>query len=499
MKDMQDLAYWKELASRVPLRTKAYIDGEWTDSVDGHTFDTVNPATGRTIAAIAACGVVEVDRAVAAARRAFQEGVWAHAPRSVRKATLLRLAALIEAHQEELAVLETLDMGKPISETMGYDIPETARTYAWYAEAIDKIYDEIAPTGPNVLATITREPVGVVGAVVPWNYPLLMASWKLAPALAAGNSVVLKPAEQSPLTALRLAELAEEAGIPKGVFNVVPGLGAAAGQALGLHPDVDCIAFTGSTATGKRFLQYAGESNLKRVWLECGGKSPHIIFDDCPDVDRAAQAAATGIFSNQGEICIAGSRLYIQSSIYDRFMDRLEAIAMAMQPGDPLDPRSPMGAIVDAAQMDRVLSYVRAGKEEGARLRLGGDRVLADSGGYYLQPTIFECQSQNLSIIREEIFGPVLTVTRFDTEAEAIRMANDSPYGLGAGLWTANVSRSHRVSRMLKAGLVWVNCYMDGDVTVPFGGVKQSGSGRDKSLHAIDKYTDLKTTWINLI
>ncbi|WP_029043478.1 MULTISPECIES: aldehyde dehydrogenase [Cupriavidus] len=498
MSELHDLAYWRQRAATVPMRTQAYIGGAWTDAAGGATFETRNPATGALLAHVAACGGADVDRAVAAARAAFESGVWSQMPRRERKAALLRLAALIEAQREELALLETLDMGKPIGDALLYDIPEAARTYAWYAEAIDKLYDEIAPTDGNTLATITREPLGVVAAVVPWNYPLLMASWKVAPALAAGNSVILKPAEQSPLTALRLAELAGQAGIPAGVLNVVPGLGAEAGQALGRHPDVDCIAFTGSTATGKRFMEYAGQSNLKRVWLECGGKSPHIVFDDCPDLDRAAQAAAVGIFNNQGEICIAGSRLYVQRGIYDAFMARLEAAAARMQPGDPLDPASAMGAIVDARQLDRVLSFVDAGRREGARLRLGGQRVRGESGGYFLEPTIFECPSQSLSIVREEIFGPVLAVTVFDTEDEAVRMANDSPYGLGSGLWTANLSRAHRVSRRLRAGLVWVNCYMDGDVTVPFGGVKQSGNGRDKSLHALDKYTDLKTTWMHL-
>ncbi|CAG2145556.1 aldehyde dehydrogenase [Cupriavidus numazuensis] len=499
MSEIRDLAYWQARAATLRPQGRACIGGEWTAAADGATFDSINPANGRVLARVAACGAADVDRAVAAARRSFEQGVWAGLAPRERKAVLLRLAALIETHGEELALLETLDMGKPIGDTLAYDIPEAARTFAWYAEAIDKVYDEIAPTGGNVLATITREPLGVVAAVVPWNYPLLMASWKVAPALAAGNSVILKPAEQSPLTALRLAELAAEAGIPAGVFNVVPGLGAQAGQALGLHPDVDCIAFTGSTATGKRFMEYSGQSNLKRVWLECGGKSPHIVFDDCPDLDRAAQAAAIGIFNNQGEICIAGSRLYVHRAVYEPFMAKLEACAKAMQPGDPLDPASAMGAIVDARQLDRVMSYVDGGRREGARLRLGGERVRADTGGYFLQPTIFECPSQSLAIVREEIFGPVLAVTVFDTEDEAVRMANDSPYGLGSGLWTASLSRAHRVSRRLRAGLVWVNCYMDGDVTVPFGGVKQSGSGRDKSLHALDKYTDLKTTWISLV
>ncbi len=498
MSETHDLSYWQARAAALRPKSRAYIGGAWTDAADGATFDTINPATGAVLAKVAACGAADVDRAVEAARQAFEQGVWSGLAPRERKAVLLRLAALIEAHHEELALLETLDMGKPIGDTLAYDIPEAARTFAWYAEAIDKIYDEIAPTGGNVLATITREPLGVVAAVVPWNYPLLMGSWKVAPALAAGNSVILKPAEQSPLTALRLAELAAEAGIPPGVFNVVPGLGAQAGQALGLHPDVDCIAFTGSTATGKRFMEYSGQSNLKRVWLECGGKSPHIVFDDCPDLERAAQAAAIGIFNNQGEICIAGSRLYVQRAIYEPFMEKLEAYARAMQPGDPLDPSSAMGAIVDARQLDRVMSYVDGGQREGARLRLGGERVRKDTGGYFLQPTIFECPSQSLSIVREEIFGPVLAVTMFDTEDEVVRMANDSPYGLGSGLWTANLSRAHRASRRLRAGLVWVNCYMDGDITVPFGGVKQSGSGRDKSLHALDKYSDLKTTWIRL-
>jgi gamma-glutamyl-gamma-aminobutyraldehyde dehydrogenase len=411
----------------------------------------------------------------------------------------LRLAALIERHTEELALLETLDMGKPISDALAYDLPETAKCFAWYAEAIDKQYDEIAPTGPDALATITREPVGVVAAVVPWNYPLMMASWKVAPALAAGNSVLLKPAEQSPLSALRLAELTAEAGIPPGVFNVLPGLGPVTGQALGLHMDVDCLAFTGSTATGKRFMAYASESNLKRVWLECGGKSPHIVFDDCPDLDKAAQAAAVGIFSNQGEVCIAGSRLYVQDGIYDQFMAKVAQCAQGMRPGDPLDPATTMGAIVDENQMRRVLGYIAAGVSEGATLRTGGMQAHTASGGYYVEPTIFDCPRQAMRIVNEEIFGPVLAAQRFHTEDEAVALANDSPYGLGAGLWTAQLARAHRVSRRLRAGLVWVNCYFDGDITVPFGGVKQSGFGRDKSLHALDKYSDFKTTWINLL
>ncbi|EHK67260.1 aldehyde dehydrogenase [Achromobacter arsenitoxydans] len=492
------LEYWQQKAEALTLRGQAYIDGAYADAADGATFPATSPIDGRKLADVAACGQADVDRAVAAARRAFDSGVWsALAPRE-RKSRMLKLAALISEHTEELALIETLDMGKPIRDALAFDLPETVQTYAWYGEAIDKLYDEIAPTGPDALATVTREPVGVVAAVVPWNYPLLMAAWKVAPALAAGNSVILKPAEQSSLSALRLAALAQEAGIPAGVFNVVPGTGPVAGRALGVHPDVDCLAFTGSTATGKRFMSYSGESNLKRVWLECGGKSPHIIFEDCPDLDRAALIAALAIFSNQGEVCIAGSRLYVHDSIYETFMEKVAAHAAAMQPGNPLDPETTLGAMVDERQTRSVMARIEAGASQGASLRIGGRQVRTDTGGFYIEPTIFDCVDAGSELVREEIFGPVLAAQRFHTEDEAIALANDSSYGLGAGLWTANLGRAHRLSRRLRAGLVWVNTYAAGDITVPFGGVKQSGFGRDKSLHALDKYSDLKTTWIDI-
>lgn len=492
------LEYWQARANALTLRGQAYIDGAYADAADGATFAATSPIDGRKLADVAACGKADVDRAVAAARRAFEAGVWSQLAPRERKARLTRLAQLITEHSEELALIETLDMGKPIRDALAFDLPETAHCYAWYGEAIDKRYDEIAPTGGNALATVTREPLGVVAAVVPWNYPLLMAAWKVAPALAAGNSVILKPAEQSSLSALRLAALAEQAGIPAGVFNVVPGTGPVAGSALGLHPDVDCVAFTGSTATGKRFMSYSGESNLKRVWLECGGKSPHIVFEDCPDLDRAALIAALAIFSNQGEVCIAGSRLYVHDAIYDAFMEKVARHAAEMRPGNPLDPATALGAMVDERQTRSVMARIAAGQAEGATLRIGGRQLHTESGGFYIEPTIFDCADASSALIREEIFGPVLAAQRFHTEDEAIALANDSSYGLGAGLWTANLGRAHRLSRRLRAGLVWVNCYADGDITVPFGGVKQSGFGRDKSLHALDKYSDLKTTWIDI-
>ncbi len=453
---LHDSAYWRAQAAALAPEGRAYIDGAYCDAADGATFAAHSPIDGRKLADVAACGAADVDRAVAAARRAFEAGVWSGLAPRERKHRLLRLAALITKHQEELALLETLDMGKPIRDALAFDLPETARCYAWYGEAIDKRYDEIAPTGADALATITREPLGVVAAVVPWNYPLMMAAWKVAPALVVGNSVILKPAEQASLSALRLAALAEQAGIPPGVFSVVPGLGAQAGQALGLHPDVDCIAFTGSTATGKRFMTYSGQSNLKRVWLECGGKSPHIVFADCPDLDRAAQFAALAIFSNQGEVCIAGSRLYVQHGIYDAFMEKVAAFAATLRPGNPLDPDSALGAMVDERQTQAVMARIAAGAQEGARLRLGGRQVLTDSGGYYIEPTIFDCPGQDNSLVREEIFGPVLAAQGFADEDEAVALANDSIYGLGAGLWTADLGRAHRLSR--RAGMGQLLC-----------------------------------------
>lgn len=489
---------WHERASALKIDGRAFIDGQRVWARSEQRFDDLSPVDGRNLGPVARCDGADVDAAVAAARAAFEDSRWAGKSPAQRKRVLIKFADLVQKYGAELALLETLDMGKPIKYSQSVDVGATANCLRWYGEAIDKIYDEIAPTAANSLALITREPVGVVAAIVPWNYPMIMAAWKIAPALAAGNSVILKPSEKSPLTALRLAEIGLEAGLPPGVFNVVPGYGHEAGSALALHMDIDCIGFTGSTRTGKLIMQMAGQSNLKRAWTELGGKSANIVCADCPDLDAAVRAAIGSIYFNQGESCNAPSRLFVEESIKERFLEKALALMPSFQPGDPLDEATVMGAIVDATQLNTVMGYIDAGKAAGAELLSGGAQVRGDSGGYYVQPTLFDKVDSGMSIAREEIFGPVLSVLSFSDINDAVKQANASPFGLQAAVWTANISKAIQTARALRAGTVHVNQYDGDDITVPFGGYKQSGNGRDKSLHAFDKYTELKTTWIQI-
>lgn len=498
MKPVKTRADWQAMAATLRIHNQAFIDGRYVDAASGKTFDCISPIDGRSLGRIAECDAEDVNRAVVIARRVFEAGVWSNTKPVQRKKVLVRFAQLIQDHAEELALLESLDMGKPVTDALNVDVAASVRCMSWTGEAIDKVYGEIAATGPDELGLVSREPLGVIAAIVPWNFPLLMAVWKIAPALATGNSVILKPSEKSPLTALRIAELAIEAGVPNGVFNVLPGFGKGAGEALALHMDVDGLVFTGSTAVGKFLLECAGRSNMKRAYMECGGKSPNLVFADAPNLKTAAVAAAGAIFYNQGEVCTAASRLLVERSIKDEFVAMVTAAGRDMYPVHPFEPAAPMSAMVDQIQMERVLGYINQGKEQGAQLKLGGKRAFAESGGYYIEPTIFDNVQHNMTISREEIFGPVLSVIAFDTEEEALRIANDSPYGLAAGLWTRDITRAHRVARKLRAGSVWVNYWDGGDMTAPFGGYKQSGNGRDKSLHAFEKYTEVKATWINL-
>ncbi|MGS0939251.1 aldehyde dehydrogenase [Pseudomonas luteola] len=491
-------AEWEQRFQSLTIEGRAFIQGEYCDAASGETFDCISPVDGRFLAKVASCDVADADRAVASARATFESGVWSRMAPVKRKAIIIRFADLLEQHAAELGLLETLDMGKPISDSYHIDIPLSARALRWNGEAIDKIYDEVAATAHDELGLVTREPVGVVAAIVPWNFPLMMACWKLGPALATGNSVVLKPSEKSPLTAIRIAQLAIEAGIPAGVLNVLPGYGHTVGKALGLHMDVDTLVFTGSTRTAKQLMVYAGESNMKRVWLEAGGKSPNIVFADAPDLEEAAKAAASGIAFNQGEVCTAGSRLLVERSIKDQFLPLVINALKTWKPGHPLDPETNVGALVDTQQLNTVLGYIEAGHADGAQLVAGGKRTLEETGGVYVEPTIFDGVSNAMKIAQEEIFGPVLSVITFDTAEEAIKIANDTQYGLAAAVWTRDISKAHLTAKALRAGSVWVNQYDGGDMTAPFGGFKQSGNGRDKSLHAFDKYTEIKATWIKL-
>jgi acyl-CoA reductase-like NAD-dependent aldehyde dehydrogenase len=489
---------WIARAAAVAPRTEAFIAGRFVAAASGETFPDVAGRDGSVIAEVAAGGAEDVDRAVAAARGAFDDRRWSDRSPADRKRVLLGFAERIRAAKDELALLESLDVGKPIRDTLAVDVPSAAKTIQWYAETIDKTYGEVGPTGPDALSLVTREPIGVVAAVVPWNYPLIITAWKIGAALATGNSVVLKPASQSPLTALRLAELASEAGLPDGVLNVVPGPGAVVGPALARHPAVDKITFTGSTEVGKSLLRAVGESDVKAITLELGGKSPQVVLADVGDLEAAAQSIGWGIFYNGGQTCNAGSRLVVHRSVRAELVERIADLGRRLAPGEPLDPATRLGAIVDDRQLAKVLGYVALGQEEGARVVVGGERVREESGGFYVPPTILDGVANEWRVAREEIFGPVLTVTEFDDEADALRIANDTPFGLAAGIWTRDVKKAHRLARAIRAGTVWINTFDTADITVPFGGFKQSGFGRDKGLAALDGYTQLKTTWLDL-
>lgn len=497
MDPVEDVGSYRRQAAGIRLPTQAFIGGRHVDAIDGAAFEVVSAIDCRRLTTAPSCQSADVDRAVAAARAAFERGRWAQAAPAERKAKLLRLADIMEAHATELALLDCIDMGKPIRSALDVDVPASIACIRWCAEQADKLYGLVAPTAPDAVATIVREPIGVVAAVVPWNFPLMMAAWKIGPALVTGNSFILKPAEQSPLSAMRLAEMVLEAGIPEGVFNVVTGFGESAGRAIGLHPDIDAVSFTGSTAVGKLFLQYAGQSNMKRVSLECGGKSPAIILPDA-DLDHAVEVAAWAVFFNQGECCDALSRLLVHRSLREQVAERLARLAVEVEVGDPLDPRTQMGAILDATQFEQIQAYLALGQQEGARLAFGGRRILEDLGGYYIEPTLFDQARNGMAIAQEEIFGPVITMIEFDTPEEALQIANDSAYGLVASVFTQDLNQAHRFAKGLKAGAVWINCFDAGDMTAPHGGYRQSGIGRDRSILCFDKYCETKTTWIAL-
>ncbi|WP_421705081.1 aldehyde dehydrogenase [Aliiroseovarius sp.] len=474
-----------------------FVEGAW-QAGEGETLDVLSPIDGGRLTTIARATAGDVDRAVASARRAFDDGRWSRMAPAGRKKVLHKLADLIEKHALELAVLGVRDNGTEIGMALKAEPGSAAGTFRYYAEALDKVYGEIAPTAGNVLGLVHKEPVGVVGAIVPWNFPLMIGSWKLAPALAAGNSVVLKPAETASLTLLRLAELASEAGLPDGVFNVVTGQGSVAGEALALSMDVDVLVFTGSGGVGRRLLEYSARSNLKRCYLELGGKSPNIVFADAPDLEQAAKVSAAGIFRNAGQVCVAGSRLLVQESIHNEFVAAVAKHASAMTVGNPLDLNTNIGAVNNLPQLEGNLGFVSKAVEEGANIALGGRRILEETGGYYMEPTVLTGVAPQHNVAQNEVFGPVLAVTPFKSDEEAVQIANSTQYGLAAGVWTQNLSRAHRMVRDVQAGVVHVNTYGGSDGTVPLGGVKQSGNGHDKSLHAFDKYFDLKTAWMQL-
>ena len=487
------------MKKKLNFQTKAIIAGRSMDAVSGKTFETLNPANGKALAKIARCEKADADIAVEAARNAFENGPWPKMSPAERKVILQRFATLIEAHTDELAELEAIEAGKPISDCIEIDLPETVGTIRWHAEAADKIYDQLSPSGSGVVSMIVREPIGVVAAILPWNFPLMMAAWKLGPILAEGNTVILKPAEQTSMSTIRLAQLATEVGIPDGVINVVPGFGEEVGKALGEHMGIDCVGFTGSTEIGRMFLRYSADSNLKRVLLECGGKNPLVVMPDAADLDVVADHAANSIFWNMGENCSSNSRVLIHSSLKAEFIELLLERTRDWVIADPLDSACRLGPLIEEEHMKKVLSHIEKAKKEGAKLICGGNRVMAESGGYFVEPTVFDEVSPKMSIAKEEIFGPVLAILTFETPEEGLAMANDTEYGLTASVFSASNKTAHNAARQIRAGTVSVNCYGEGDISTPFGGFGLSGfGGRDKSLAAHDQYCELKTIWMDM-
>ena len=493
MTDLLTQEEYRAIAAALDLPQNAWIDGAYRPAASGKTFETVNPATGVVLGTVAACGPEDVDFAVTKARESFEDGRWSRLHPGARKDVLVRLAKLMERNARELAVMESLDSGKTIYDCESVDIPEAAHVIKWHGELIDKIYDQVAPASNDHMAMVVREPVGVVGLVLPWNFPLLMLAWKIGPALAAGCSVVVKPAAETSLTALRLAELAAEAGLPRGVLNIVTGSGAEVGEPLGRHPDVDMVSFTGSTVTGRRFLHYSADSNLKEVVLELGGKNPCIVLDDAEDLDAVAAHVVNGAFWNMGQNCSAASRLIVQRGVKDRLIEKVREHAREWVVGDPLDPEVRVGALISKVHFAKVSGYLKTAKGETV---LMGGKVVAEG---FIEPTVVEVADRASPLLREEIFGPILTVAAVASFEEAIALANDTEYGLAASIFTANGKRALRGARMLRAGTVTVNSFGEGDISTPFGGYKQSGfGGRDNSIHAHDQYTQLKTIWLDL-